>query len=259
MNLIPKMVRLPLGRTLLGVVLLYAVTGNHLLGQIKVNNVHPATDKQFNQSGEMEDPREITIRVGTRMYNLAGRERDISTVGGKHWNFSTDKGSGGFFTPPKGEITGVGKDGSGWYINYKPYRYVVGEDQFIYDVLLSDGTELNCSTSIEFPLSVQREPFLLKDNTRYSSSQEYAKGSEINISFEENQKVAFTFTLFDPEPQIDDELEAYLLAGSKASVTIENIEYYDGVELVEANLTFELKSDNGVMNGSFANGLNGFV
>ena len=174
-----------------------------------------------------EDPDDIIIELGSRInFSL------IDYVGGNYWEKPLDFPST-LFKPLKGKIKDVYPSNGNWYIKYTPYAFVEGEDQFTYNVVFRDGTENNYTAKLDF-LDASREAYLLKDDKSFSIGQ-ILPANLIN-EFPENQRIAYTFTLFDPEPNFD-KVTDYEASNDGATVElIENGSEYFALEQIKRYL-----------------------
>jgi len=192
-------------------------------------------------AAELASPQETTFTIGR---NIGGK--DINYVGGDYWSEQgTPQKASSLFKPRKGLVTQVSRTGTSWYIKYKPYHFVTGSDSFDYNVVFKDGTEGNFTASVDFE-NISRSPYLLLDDSAYSIGQILPES--LTVFFEENQKLAFTFTLFDPEPE-NETVADYENSPDSASVAIEQ----DGS-------FFELiKIGSSKVNSESSKGLNGIT
>ena len=159
-----------------------------------------------------ENPSNIVFEIG----DLIGG-KVISTIGGKYWN-SQDEYPSTLFKPLKGSISNVyNPPGStDWYIIYEPFPFVVGLDQFNYNVVFANGSEGNFTASVFFD-NPSRKPYLLKDSKQFSPGQ--VLSTSIEATFPENQRIAYSFTLFDPEPEFSN-FPDYDASTSRASINL---------------------------------------
>ena len=203
-------------KLLLVLILLIIFNSGRLYSQI----AHP---NRMEVSAEgLENPSLIYFSLGSEYNDL-----DIDYVGGDYWS-NPAKFPSSLFKPLKGSIKDVYKSRAGWFISYEPYPFVEGVDEFTYNMVLKGGIDKNFTASVEFK-NISRKPYLLENDSAFSDGA--ILPNEIVASFPENQRTAYTFTFFDPEPEYTNFAD-YLASPNSASISLEQDgDYFEIVSL----------------------------
>ena len=105
--------------------------------------------------------------------------------------------------------------------------FVEGVDEFTYNMVLKGGIDKNFTASVEFK-NISRKPICSK---MIQLSDGAILPNEIVASFPENQRTAYTFTFFDPEPEYTNFAD-YLASPNSASISLEQDgDYFEIVSL----------------------------
>ena len=213
--------------------LLICLSFSRLFSQI------PYPDRVEVSADGLESPATIVFPLGFEI-----SDSDIDYVGGNYWSNPAEFPSS-LFKPLKGAIKDVYRNRAGWFISYEPYPFVEGVDTFTYNVVFDGGLESNFTASVEFT-DKSRKPYLLQDDKGFSLGASLP--NQITETFPENQRTAYTFTFFDPEPEYSNFTD-YDVSPDSAVVKLEQVGDY--FELIPIG--------NAVLKNNSAVGLNGVV